>query len=244
MTWKIKLFLLLFLALPSFTGYPMNQFSTDIIPGVSASLVSYFLIVNLVIPIVICAQLYALILSVTALISMPIIFGGAGISYFIFLTGLGYASGPSAYSAHYVSLGINMLTVIPLSLSIVAVLPLQTLEYKLLQNPRGVSGAEKIILMFLRVFNHIVYFVIPNILEVVSEERQRTRHKSVQSKSANFSKTYFRIQKLKWHALLQTMIQLCVEGICASIQYIPLWAVEIAQLPKKQSEKRWLKNND
>ncbi len=130
-----------------------------------------------------------------------------------------------------------MLTVIPLSLSIVAVLPLQTLEYKLLQNRRGVSGAEKIVLMFLRVFNHIVYFVIPNILEVVSEERQRGRHKPALAGHAFFSKAYFQNQKLKLCVLLQTMIQLCVEGICASIQYIPLWAVEIAQLPKKQSNK-------
>ncbi|MDM8541743.1 hypothetical protein QUF90_11705 [Desulfococcaceae bacterium HSG9] len=235
MTWKVKFCLLFFLALPSFTGYPVNQFSHAIIPGISASLVGYFMIVNLAIPIIMGAQLYALILAGTALISIPIIFGGAGISYFIFLTGLGYASGPSIYSAHYVSLGINMLTVIPLSLSIVAVLPLQTLEYNLLQNQHGVSGAEKIVLMFLRVFNHIVYFVIPNILEVVSEERQR--YKPAQARHAIFSKTCFRIQKLKLRALLQTMIQLGVEGICASIQYIPLWAVEIAQLPNRRSDK-------
>ena len=238
MTWKAKLCLLFFLALPSFTGYPLNQFSHDMIPGVSTSLVSYFMIVNLMIPIVMGAQLYALILAGAALISIPIIFGGAGVSYFIFLTGLGYVSGPSAYSAHYVSLGLNMLTVIPLSLSIVAVLPLQTLEYKLLQTPRGVSGAEKIILMFLRVFNHIVYFVIPNILEVVSEERQRGRYKSTEVMHRNFSKEGLRIQKLKLRAFLQMMIQLGVEGICASIQYIPLWAVEISQLPKKQSDKQ------
>jgi len=235
LTWKVKCCLLFFLALPSFTGYPMNQFSHAMIPGVSASLVSYFMIVNLMIPLVMGAKLYALILAVTSLISIPIVFGGAGISYFIFVTGLGYVSGPSAYSAHYVSLGINMLTVIPLSLSIVAVLPLQTLEYRLLQNQRGVSEIEKIILMFVRVFNHIVYFVIPNILEVVSEERQR--HKSVQAGHAFFSRAYFQNQKLKLCALLQTMIQLGVEGICASIQYIPLWAVEIAQLPKKRSDK-------
>ncbi len=241
MTWKAKLWFLFFLALPSFSGYPMNQFGDAIIPGVSASLVYYFLIVHLMIPSIMGAKLYALILSVTALISIPIIFGGAGISYFIFLVGLGYASGPSAYSAHYVSLGINMLTVIPLSLSIVAVLPLQTLEYKLLQKRRGVSGLEKIGLMFLRVFNHIVYFVIPNILEVLSEERQLRRHKSIQTLDDKLTKTYSRIQKLKLRHFFQTMIQLGVEGICASIQYIPLWAVEIAQLPKKRSKKHWLK---
>jgi len=236
MAWKAKLFILFFLALPSFTGYPMNQFNNDMIPGVSASLVSYFLIVHLLIPIIMGAGRYALILSVTALISIPIIFGGAGISYFIFLTGLGYASGTSAYSAHYVSLGINMLTVIPLSLSIVVVLPLHTLEFRLLQKQSGVSGAEKFLLMFLRVFNHIVYFVIPNILEVVSEERQLRRCPSAQTRDKHDSKTKLNVQKLKWRVLLQTMIQLGVEGICASIQYIPLWAVEIALLPKKHDK--------
>jgi hypothetical protein len=33
------------------------------------------------------------------------------------------------------------------------------------------------------------------------------------------------------------MIQLAVEGICASIQYIPLWAVEISQLPDRKMDK-------
>jgi hypothetical protein len=30
------------------------------------------------------------------------------------------------------------------------------------------------------------------------------------------------------------MIQIGVEGICASIQYIPLWAIEISLLPGKR----------
>jgi hypothetical protein len=33
------------------------------------------------------------------------------------------------------------------------------------------------------------------------------------------------------------MIQLAIESICASIQYIPLWAVEISQLPDKKRSK-------
>jgi len=35
----------------------------------------------------------------------------------------------------------------------------------------------------------------------------------------------------RFGALIKDMTQVGVEGICASIQYIPLWAVEISQLP-------------
>ncbi len=192
------------------------------------------MIVNLMIPMLMGLQRHALMLGVTALISIPIVFGGACVSYLFYLTGLGDASGPSGYSAHYVALGINMLTVIPLSLGIVALIPLQTLEYKLLQKQQGVSIVEKSGLMFLRVFNHVVYFVIPDILEVLSEERQPKRFGSNQGRGGDLAAGP-RNQKLKWRFFFQTMIQLGIEGICASIRYIPLWAVEIGQLPKKGS---------
>jgi hypothetical protein len=49
--------------------------------------------------------------------------------------------------------------------------PFHELEHKLLQKQLGVSKIEKFFLMSLRVFNHIVYFVIPNILESIRAER-------------------------------------------------------------------------
>lgn len=231
--WKIKLGLMVLLALPSFIGWPVNQIKAAIIPGVAAGGAAYFMVVNLMIPMLMGLQRHALILGVTALISIPIVFGGACISYLFFLTGLGDASGPPGYSAHYVSLGINMLTVIPLSLGIVALIPLQAFEYKLLQKQQGVSIFEKSGLMFLRVFNHVVYFVIPDILEVLSEERQPKRSGLNHGKDGNIAQSGLQHQKIRLRFFFQTMIQLGIEGICASIQYIPLWAVEIGQLPKK-----------
>ena len=175
------------------------------------------------------------VVAIAALVSMPVVFGGAGISYLIFQLQWGYEAGPAAYSAHYVSLCITMLTVIPLALSMVAVVPFQEVEQKLLRNPLGVSKREKFALMFLRVFNHIVYFVIPNIVETMREERQyqRSSTPSRPSPAAFPGLGHLRFLRRKIMGLIHNMIQVGVEGICASIQYIPLWAVEISKLPDR-----------
>jgi hypothetical protein len=166
-------------------------------------------------------------------VAVPVVFVGASISYFMYLSGLGYPLGPEEYSAHYVSLCITMLTVIPLALSMVAIIPFQDFEQKLLNRTDGVSKIEKFALMFLRVFNHIVFFVIPNIIETIREEAQ---YKKWVDSSLRVSSTVSIAGKLKLigrrvTGLIREMIQVGVEGICASIQYIPLWAVEISQLP-------------
>jgi hypothetical protein len=154
---------------------------------------------------------------------------------------LDYEAGPSAYSPHYLRLCITMLTVIPLSLSLVAVLPLQDLEYGLLRNRRGVSKYEKFALMFLRVFNHIVYSVIPCILEVVREERRFHNWVDAAETAGTARKRlspalHFKVRSGR---LVREGIQLAVAGICSAIKYIPLWALEISQLPEsKQVEKK------
>jgi hypothetical protein len=129
-----------------------------------------------------------------------------------------------------------MLTVIPLALSLIALVPFQNFEQNLLQSKRGVSKLEKFFLMFLRVFNHIVYFVIPNILETVREEWQYKRwaERSFQSATVPSAAGSVISMRRKLRGLVRDLTQLGVEGICASIQYIPLWAVEISQLPDKQ----------
>jgi hypothetical protein len=185
------------------------------------------------------SRFYANLLAVAALISMPGVFVGGTVAYLIFLLGLGYDAGQAAYSPHYVSVCMTMLTVIPLALSIIGVVPFQRFEHKLLQSSAGVSKLEKCILMFLRVFNHIVYFVIPNILETIREEghyRKRMKIEKMPSfQPADAKRTW--IIKSRILALVQEMVQLAVESICASIQFIPLWAVEISQLPNKHRAK-------
>ena len=238
MNWKLKLPLLAILSVPTFSGYPVTSFQTEIISGLTYGWLFYCFLVNAFILILTGGRFFANAIAIAALISTPVVYFGATVSYLIFLSGLGYQLGPYAYSAHYLSLCISMLTVIPLALSMVAIVPFHELEHKLLQKQRGVSKTEKFFLMSLRVFNHIVYFVIPNILESIREERHykkwaqnnlKTKHDSVKLGKIFTIKT-------KLAGLIKDMTQLGVEGICAAIQYIPLWAVEITQLPDKRQQ--------
>jgi hypothetical protein len=104
-----------------------------------------------------------------------------------------------------------------------------------LNTASGVSKIEKWLLMFLRVFNHIVFFVIPTIVETMREEAQYKRWADSPMKSSTTGSLTGKIRLLgrRFLVLVKDMIQLGVEGICASIQYIPLWAVEISQLPAR-----------
>ena len=227
------------IAVPAFTGYPVSSYETEILRGVTYGWVVYFLVVNLFVLIITGRQFFPNVVTIAVLIAMPVVFVGAGISYLIFLFGWGYPSGPAEYSAHYVSLCITMLTVIPLALSMVAIIPFQDVEQNMLNTTTGVSKIEKFVLMFLRVFNHIVFFVIPTIIETMREERQ---YKKWVNSSLRVSATVSIQGKLqllgrRLTGLIREMIQVGVEGICASIQYIPLWAVEISQLPGRSKEK-------
>ena len=235
MNWKFKLCSYLILSVPAFSGYPLSILDAEILSGITIGWVSYLAVVYLAILALNGPFFLANILAITAVISMPVVFAGSAVSYLIFLTGLGYAAGPSAYSAHYIALCLTMLTVIPLALSLVSVIPFHDFEQNLLKNRTGVSKMEKFALMFLRVFNHIVYFVIPNILEALREEgrfRQWADYRE-HAKAAGI-RALFKAFGYALKRLLQDLIQLSVEGICAAIQYIPLWAVEISRLPDKR----------
>ena len=233
MNWKLKFFILLIVAVPAFTGYPVTLFEAEIFPGITYGWVIYMLVVNLGILIITGRQFFPNVVTIAVLIATPVVFVGAAISYLIFLFGLGYPAGPAEYSPHYVSLCITMLTVIPLALSLVAIIPFQDFEQNMLNTTIGVSKIEKWALMFLRVFNHIVFFVIPSIVETMKEEAQ---YKKWADSSLRASSTVTLPGRLKLlvrrlSALIKDMTQVGIEGICASIQYIPLWAVEISQLP-------------
>lgn len=235
MSWKTKFLILIIVAVPAFIGYPVSSFESEILAGVASGWVVYFLVVNAIVFFITGKQFYPNVLTIAVLIAVPVVFVGAAISYLIFLFGLGYESGPSIYSSHYVSLCITMLTVIPLALSMVAVIPFQDLEQILLVKAGGVSKIEKFALMFLRVFNHVVFFVIPNIVETMREEAQYKKwaESSLKSESSRSVRGSIRFFKTKLTGLTKVMVQVGVEGICASIQYIPLWAVEISQLPDR-----------
>ena len=84
--------------------------------------------------------------------------------------------------------------------------------------------------MALRVFNHIVFFVIPTILEVIREESVGGRWAPPERPGGGLSSVLRRARRL-----VQTMVIIATDGICSAVQFIPLWAVEIARLPSDET---------
>lgn len=236
LNWKKRLLVLMIVAVPAFTGYPVSSWSGAILPGLSRGWTIYLLLVNVCVLLMTGPRTYANILSVATLVSLPVVFAGAAISFLLALVRIGPTAGLYAHSAHYVTLCITMLTVVPLALGMVVILPFQHFEQNLLRSRNGVSRIEKFLLMFLRVFNHIVFFVIPNILEVLREEGQYTGGNGT-SVPAGLPSRKPALGKRFW-GLVQLMTQVGVEGICGAIQYIPIWTIEIAQLPGRTTGNR------
>jgi len=231
MNWRIKFLLLLVTAMPAFTGYPLNQMDTLIVAGITQAWAVYFAAAHLVVVGVCGRRIYARILTAAALVTVPVVAAGAGISFVASLFSLDPAMARIAYSAHYLQLCVTMLTVVPLAIGLVATIPLQALEQDFIRRRKYVSMMQKRFLMALRVFNHIVYYVIPNLLEVVKEERQ---FKALTGE-AGFTVRHGRFRQ-RSARLIRRMIYLAGEAICAAVQYIPLWASEIARLPSRDAK--------
>lgn len=214
--WRARLLLLAAAGLPAFTGWPLADVELAVLPGLRVAWLGYLLVVHLLARGLCGGRRYADILALAAMISLPVVFGGAAVTALFGLLQGATAVERAAAGAHYVSLGVTMLTVVPLALAMVVQVPFGRLEQGLLEGRRGVGRRAKASLMALRVFNHVVYFVIPNILEVLREEDGpgRRRH------------------------LLWTLIHVGVEAICGAVRYVPLWALEIAALPDGEGEGR------
>ena len=226
MNWKYKLLLLLLGAIPAFTGYPVNRFDAVVVEGITLAWAAYFFAANVAVFAVCGSGRYVRILTATALVVLPVIGSGGAISFAASLFEPDVWSAQVQYSAHYLRLCVTMLTVVPLALGLVTTIPLQSFEQQLLQNRSGVSMTQKMCLMALRVFNHIVYYVIPNILEVVREERPFHQPGGSCGEGGEKAGMFNRAG-----IIIRRMTHVAGEGICAAIQYIPLWAVEISRLP-------------
>ena len=228
----LRLIGLTILAIPVFTGLSPLPEGQPVLPGVAWSAVAdAALILGGVAGL--CGRAFlANTLAVTALILAPIVFGGGLVSWLLeVLGGVPPGSAGALNGPHYIRLALNMLGVIPLALALVASIPFDRMEQGLLRRERGISTGEKYLLMFIRVFHHIVYFVIPNILEIMREEALLRRV----SEPAPGLKGL-----LRWHVWVRRMIgglvQVGVSGICAALRFIPLWAREIDDLPRRTSQ--------
>ncbi len=217
--WKVRLALLIFFSVPAFSGMGLDLFAGQTVAGIPLSLCLYALLVNLVVLAVCGRFMYANIITVAAMVTLPVVFSGAAVSWIARLGGLGKMSSAQA-SLHYLRLCITMLSVIPLALGIVAILPFEAVEKRLLQNSCGVTRGQKKFLMALRVFNHICFTVSFGLLEIVSEEK----HTFLKSEAGRIT-TFLRI-----------MTQVAIEAICNAVQFIPLWAYEIGSLPEPSEQ--------
>ena len=227
MNWKIKAFIIWALAIPAFTGFPINHIPGNLFSGVSYGWLAYGAAVYAAIIMLIGKKVFKLTIGVALAIALPLVVLGTFISAIgQFISGWGQ-SASADYIIHYITLLVTMLVVIPLALSMVAVIPFYRLERRLLLSRRGVKTREKIILMFLRVFGHIFYFVLPNILEVIREEGGLTLKSDLTGDRKN---NRFPLSQ-QIAGIVQMLVNIGVDAICSAIRYIPLWAEEISRLP-------------
>ena len=232
MNWQFRLVLFSILAIPAFTGYPLGYFQEDLIPGLTLGWIGYAALVHAATLGLLGRSPYRLALIISLLIILPVVCLGSLISLIILFYQGWTTTGLHVIASHYVTLGITMLTVIPLALAIMAVIPFHRLESRLLSQSGGVSLMQKSALMFTRVCIHVIYFVIPDILEVLREERILSQ---IMGRQASPGESRLSL-RLRATILVRNMIQVGVEGICSSVRHIPLWADEIARLPGRGSQ--------
>lgn len=240
MSWKNKFGILLILSIPAFSGFPLKAWDTAVVSGLTWSWIIYFLSVHIVINLLLGLHRYGQIIGIATLITLPVIYSGACLSYLLWWINDGSQVTAYVFGAHYISLTITMLTVIPLSISLIAVFPFGTVEQKLLQRSDGVTKLERRFLMAVRVFSHIIFDVLPNILEVLKEERVRWNETDEFYDILQINKSKMSMKEIQHRikGTLSQMIQIGVEGICTSMQYIPLWAVELSQLPQRRGKNK------
>jgi hypothetical protein len=231
--WWIKFSILFLFFLPSLTNFFSRSVGSQIIPGISLWQLIYFFLVFFVVLIISGRKVLVFSLAVVSLLSISIVFIGALVACLriidIFSNEEIYQ-----YSSHYISLLVTMLTVVPISIAVISSVPFKKYELLLLNQMRGISIFERILLMGSRVFNHVYFDVIPNIILVKKEERHK--------------KTQFSIDEVLDDALLekgkklkQKVIRIFLEMtntsaacICLSLEHIPLWALEISNLPSQK----------
>ena len=76
MNWKLKFLILVIMAVPAFTGYPVSSFEAQIFPGITYGWVIYFLVVNLFILVITGRQFFPNVVTIAVLIAMPVVFVG------------------------------------------------------------------------------------------------------------------------------------------------------------------------
>ena len=233
--WKIKVLVLLLALLPSFTTFFINYFNISLFEKADISIwyIIYIFISFFIIWLLSGSKVLQIGLVTAATLSISVVFAGGLISY----VRSGFSSDAILlYSDHYLIVLLNTLAIVPITIAFVSSIPIREYENNLLQEFNGISGFEKRLLIATRIFNHIVYTVLPKIIFIKREENNAHEmsfedfvEDTILRKLGN---SLFLLNK-KMLEYINLLLTLLVE----SIEFIPLWAVEINELPTKKSFK-------
>jgi len=239
MSWKIKVFLLSIFLIPSFIGYPFSLFDSHTIfswskqwavTGPTDGQVLYFLVVIVAISALCGIRKMLIGLTAGALVSISIVFAGGFVAFLKTKVGIPNSPDEYQYSPYYIARYLNIITVVPLSLVLFITFPFLQFERSIITSSEGVTLKQKIFLMVVRVINNVRYDVLPEIWYVIIEEKEDNFSSYLDDATlGKFAKLKKRMKKL----FLKNMYIAAI-GIAVSLEYVPLWAVEIAQLPTKQ----------
>lgn len=216
---------LLALSVPAFSGLYLDR-GPIVLPGVALARIVYLAVVALAVFATRGRFLWLTAYVIAGVILLSVVGGGFVLA--VALLGLGYS--PMSFQEileHYCRLAVNMATVIPLGLALVSLVPFAGIETSLLQNPRGVSRLEKVLLMALRVFNHVLFAVMPEIVQVVFEELRFNSHVYKSRRGGRRRRVFLR-------SIIRLVTFVSFTALCNSLEYIHFWTAEISNLPDRR----------
>lgn len=230
--WQIKLLILLFGILPSFTTYFIELFNSPIFNSSDIPIwyLMYIIITFLIIYFVSGKKTLLIGIATASALAISVVFVGGFIAY----TRSGFSTEAiPLYSQHYIIILLNTMAVLPISIALISAIPIREYEFALLNKFYGVSGFEKNILIGTRIFNNIIYTVFPNIV-LIRREENKSNELTIEfvAEDAFFGKMSKVIEFIKRKILEYFYLLLTI--LINSIEFIPLWAIEISKLPSKK----------
>jgi hypothetical protein len=238
--WKLKVVIIFLVLLPSFIGYPFSLIQskhfflwTMLSNAPNDGTLLYLFFSCVMIRLSAGVKTFVMGLKVAGFLAISVVFVGAFIAYIkmsIFTSGIDDFSSLSMY---YVNRLINIMTVVPLSVSFFMVIPFDDIEHNIVTSSVGIALWKKCVLMISRVVNNIRFSVMPDIFMIMSEERYKGFIESGMDEE-NLNPDVLRVKIYKF---LKRSLYVAASGIAFSLEYIPLWAYEISRIPNLNGAK-------
>jgi len=234
--WKFKALLVFIALVPSFIGYPVVlmdskwffSWTFKHLKNLPSDGQVLYLIVSLFLIRFVCGKkIFLFGITAGSFVSFSVVFLGAIVGYVkARFFGFG-ADVVSELSLYYINRFINIMTVVPLSVSFFLVIPFDDIEHNIITDNIGVSVYKKSVLMISRVVNNIRYSVVPDVFMVISDEKCKKQDDVV---SSVLNVDAFRV---KLYEEVKKNLYYVAAVIAFSLEYIPVWAYEISSLPNK-----------